>query len=69
MAYRYDPQSCQGDGFPDEFGRELFAEETMPVPHNEKTAHSPLPFWGYVTPSWFGPFLLAPSRRLGRGWC
>lgn len=69
MAYRYDPQSYQQDGFPDEFGRDLFADGLVPGPHIEKAVFSPLPFWGYVTPSWFGPFLLAPSRRPKRGWC
>ncbi len=24
---------------------------------------------GYLTPNWFGPFLLGPIKRLGRGWC
>jgi hypothetical protein len=69
MAYRYTKKGRE-DGFPDEFGRDLYQDQSEPAAGRDGgLSPSPPPFWGYVTPSWFGPFLLSPRRRQVRGWC
>lgn len=55
-------------GFPDEFGIDMCNGEQ----HSGAAKPNPgpvTPFCGYVTPTWFGPFLLSPLSRQERGWC
>ncbi len=55
-------------GFPDEFGMDMC--EQQQEQGAAKPNPAPLtPFCGYVTPTWFGPFLLSPLCRRERGWC
>jgi hypothetical protein len=57
-------------GFPDEFGEEMYRQEQEETQKTaQKTSPSLPPFCGYVTPGWFGPFLLAPLSRRERGFC
>lgn len=67
---RYFGSSVQEMGFPDEFGEDICQTR----PEQQQTPASAAgraitPFCGYVTPSWFGPFLLGPQTRQGRGCC
>lgn len=67
---RYFGNNGQEIGFPDEFGEDIY--QTGPEQHQAAAPsanRSTPPFCGYVTPSWFGPFLLAPRNRGERGWC
>lgn len=53
--------------FPDELGQDLFGDhEAAP---EAGLRQQPKPFLGYLTPTWFGPFLLGPPRRWDRGHC
>ena len=55
-------------GFPDEFGEDMCQEKgEQPAPPGNPGPTPP--FCGYVTPSWFGPFLLSPRNRRERGFC
>lgn len=64
-----DGGSPKDQGFPDEFGMDIYQDQDrLSAPHGMSAAEPP-PFWGYVTPSWFGPFLLSPRRRQERGFC
>lgn len=61
---RYAGNNRQEMGFPDEFGVDMCQEEQeQPQPQIGPIT----PFCGYVTPTWFGPFLLSPHSRRGRG--
>ncbi|MGQ9920178.1 MAG: hypothetical protein ACUVRZ_02490 [Desulfobacca sp.] len=65
-----DGGSPKDQGFPDEFGLNLFHDRADQ--RSETSSHpagEPPPFWGYVTPTWFGPFLLSPRRRQAWGRC
>jgi hypothetical protein len=55
-------------GFPDEFGEDMCQEKREQPAPSGNTGPTP-PFCGYVTPSWFGPFLLSPPNRRERGFC
>jgi hypothetical protein len=57
-------------GFPDEFGENMCQDQGEQTQGGAPVNSGPLPpFCGYVTPSWFGPFLLSPRRRGERGFC
>lgn len=65
---RYFVKNQKEMGFPDEFGVDMCKGE------QEQAAAQPqpgsvTPFCGYVTPTWFGPFLLSPLSRRERGCC
>ena len=54
--------------FPDEFGEDIY-QEGQEQPQKAAPANVPASFCGYLTPAWFGPFLLSPLRRRERGSC
>jgi hypothetical protein len=57
-------------GFPDEFGQNICqTDQDQPQPSGELHSGGPLPYCGYVTLNWFGPFLLSPLTRRERGCC
>ncbi len=57
-------------GFPDEFGQDMYQASVEGCRRaTDQAAPLPPPFWGYVVPGWFGPFLLSPRRRREVGWC
>lgn len=65
-----DGGSPKDQGFPDEFGMDMFQDPaTRRSDPNSDPDGEPPAFWGYVTPTWFGPFLLSPRRRKEWGWC
>ncbi len=65
-----DGGSPKDQGFPDEFGMDMYQDRAARLSElNNENAAEPPPFWGYVTPSWFGPFLLSPRRRREWGLC
>jgi hypothetical protein len=55
-------------GFPDEFGEDIY-QEGQRDPQEKSQMNAPTPYFGYVTTTWFGPFLLSPLNRRERGWC
>lgn len=65
---RFFAKNQQEMGFPDEFGVDMYEgkQESGAAPPNPGP---PLPGCGYVTATWFGPFLLSPLSRRERGWC
>lgn len=68
MASR-DGGSPKDQGFPNEFGVDMYQDPAAPVSDANAAYGGPPSFWGYVTPGWFGPFLLSPRRRNDRGRC
>ncbi len=56
----------QDQGFPDEFGQDLLADQAA---GKDEADPKPPSFWGYLTRNWFGPFLLSPPGRREKGHC
>ena len=67
---RFYADSQREMGFPDEFGEDICqGRQEQPQGTAEPQAGAVMPFCGYVTLNWFGPFLLSPRIRGERGWC
>lgn len=67
---RYYLDGRKDVNFPDEFGRNLCNPGEAETPEFPGWQPGSLPpFCGYVTPQWFGPFLLSPFPRKVRGRC
>jgi len=55
--------------FPDEFGEDICRPEGRRPNPAVPARLKPRPFCGYVTNTWFGPFLLSPPTQRRRGLC
>lgn len=68
MGY-FDRNSRQGLNFPDEFGEDLYQAGLEGSPDSAPADTSTRSMCGYLTPTWFGPFLLSPLNQRERGFC